>query len=283
MSSIVALGDLHCGHVAGLTPPGSWTGDDRPTLRKLESLMYEKYRGWVEKYKRPEWLFVMGDCTDGKGLRSGGCELLVADLEDQAAMAVKLLRMWEAENIVMVYGTPYHTSSGSGEDIENYIARELGAEIKSHAQVKIDGLVFDLKHKISGSGIPHGKHTSLAKARMHNVDWYLDGEQQALADVFLRGHTHAYVEDQGDFGGHWRGIILPALQAPHTKYGGRQCEGKVAFGLHYMNINGGEFLEWKTETAKLINYRDDLITKETFTTKRMISSLDQPSSLSSML
>jgi len=137
----------------------------------------------------------------------------------------------------MVRGTPYHV--GKDTDWEDLIARNLckagrEATIHDHVWPEVNGCVFDLKHKVGGSSIPHGRGTSISKEKLWNSLWALHGGQQPDANVVLRGHVHYHicVSQAG-----WHAMTMPALQAAGTKYGGRQCSGTVDFGLMEFNIN----------------------------------------------
>lgn len=240
---VLALSDLHCGHRAGLTPPGYWMNDDR--WGPLQRWMW----GWFEQelaaVGRVDLCLVLGDMIDGKGARSGGTELLTSSLLTQAEIATACLKQVKAGAFHCVYGTPYHVSV-DGDDIEKLIAANIGADIGGHEWVEIGGVVFDLKHKIGGSQVPHGRFTSLARDVMWNRIWASE-EAQPLADVLLRGHVHycSQLDSQDCIA-----MTLPALQGPATTYGSRQCSGTVSFGFVEFTIIEGR-VEWKKHLAKL--------------------------------
>ena len=60
---VLVIGDAHCGHTSGLTPP-KWQ------TRDCQSEVWEWYYHLVRTLN-PDVLFVMGDMIDGKGKRSG--------------------------------------------------------------------------------------------------------------------------------------------------------------------------------------------------------------------
>lgn len=253
--TVIALGDLHCGHIAGLTPPYRFSNkQDCPGLHALQYEMWHRYKGMVNKYSSPDLLIVNGDCIDGKASKNGGTELLTSDRFEQCEMAVECLKIWKAKKIILTYGTSYHT--GPEDDFEVEIARQLGAEIHNHAQVKINQTVIDIKHHCGGSAVPYGRHTSPAKEHMWNLLWN-DLEASHKANIILRSHVHFYNYCGGD---NWLAMTLPALQAPsHNKYGGRRCSGIVDWGLVAFNINNNGGYEWQPEIVRLQSARAELI------------------------
>jgi hypothetical protein len=110
--------------------------------------------------------------------------------------------------IVSVYGTPYHTTT-NGDEWENIIAHRAGFDkIGSHEWIDVNGCIFDLKHHIGSSSVPHGRHTQSAKQHLWNLLWAEKG-LQPKANVILRGHVHYH---QYCGGTDWVAITSPALQ-----------------------------------------------------------------------
>lgn len=231
---VVVLSDLHCGSIVGLTPPAWHTGDE------LQRDMWGWYQREMVELGAVDACFVMGDAIDGKGHRSGGVEQITTDLITQTDMATAALRHVQAKNFVLVHGTPYHVGA-DGEDMERLIARELGARIGGHEWVDVNGCVFDLKHKVGGSGVPHGRHTAVARERLWNQLWHMR-ELAPKANVILRGHVH-YHSFCGGPG--WLAMTLPALQGPGSHYGVRQCSGLVDFGFVVFDVAADGSYSWR--------------------------------------
>lgn len=257
MKRVVLMGDLHCGHGAGLTPPAWMVRKKKsPKLFSLECEMWEKYMELVEKYSPVDLVIVNGDLIDGKGNRSGGTELIESDLLKQAEMATEALSPWQTDGYLFTYGTPYHTATDSGEDIEKIVADNLEGSIKSHLFIDVDGFIIDCKHKISSSQIPWGKHTAVSRTRIQNILWNEMDESQPKAKLFVRSHVH-YFNFCG--GTNWLGMTLPALQGPSTKYGARQCEAPVDWGIVVLEIEDGKLQSWQPEIITLSQTRQELI------------------------
>jgi hypothetical protein len=213
----------------------------------------ENWSAWKALLKEHgpfDMAFHLGDAMDGKGRRSGGTELITSDMDEQADMAAEVCHAvrqhgnrgfkWFGVN-----GTPYHTTSDGGEDWDTIMAQRAGFEkFGAHEWIDVNGCIFDLKHKVASSTIPHGKFTSIAKSKLWNTLWR-DGQPQA--NVLLRGHVH-YHTHCGEPG--WIAMTLPALQAAGTKYGSRQCEAIVHWGITVFEVdNKGQF-SWTCDTIQ---------------------------------
>ena len=231
--------DLHCGHRAGLAHPNWHVSGGTPKGKVVRAFQQEMWRKFTAKVKAAGHIDVAvwnGDLIDGRGERSGGTELIETDREEQAMMAARIIEFVGVKKNLITYGTPYH--SGYIEDWENSVAREVGAEIHSHLFLDVNGVMFDFKHKVGASSIPHGRSTPAKRERLWNLIWAEREEDgQPKADVIMRSHVHYY--DASNDAGYYA-CVTPALQAAFTKYGARQCSGTVDFG----------FLTWEITDKK---------------------------------
>ena len=244
MSKIVMLGDLHCGHAAGLTPPDWWV-NDKQNLAAYQRESWARYLDFIKQIGRPDILICNGDAIDGKGQKSQGVELLTPDMEQQALIAAQCLGQWKAKKVIMTYGTPYHT--GTGENFENIAARALDADIANQQFLEIDGVIFSIKHKPAGSSsIPHGRHTGVARDRLWNV-LHADIENQPKADVIIRSHVHYHTFSGGP---DWLAMTLPALQGPKSRYGVRECTGIVDWGIITFQTKKGAY-SWQSHIVRM--------------------------------
>lgn len=239
MKRVVIESDFHCGHVVGLTPPSYQSASG--SLEKFGEMQKAvwKYRSEILKKLQPIHLHIInGDAIDGKGERSGGTELIEPDRTEQCQMAIQAIEAAKAKNIVMTFGTPYHT--GVTEDFERTVADAVGAKIGSHEWIDVNGVIFDCKHKINSSIIPHGRHTAIARDHLWNQLWSID-EGQPLADIIIRSHVH-YCTFNGD--PDYMAITTPGLQGYGSKFGARQCSGRVHIGLISFDINEKGGYSW---------------------------------------
>lgn len=250
---IIVVADPHCGHVSGLTPPpyqyteveGSTTKHNK--WAKLQRELWNQYINILERYKPFDVGFSMGDLIDGKGAKSGGTELITTDRNTQVDMAVNCLQNISdrgADNFkwIGVYGTGYHASGEGGEDWENVIAERCEFEkIGSHESVDVNGCIFDLRHHVGSSSIPHGRFSAPAKERLWNVLWN-ERDLRPKANVILRAHVH-YATFCGEPG--WVAMTLPALQGMGTKFGARRCSGTVHWGVTIFDVNEDSSFQWE--------------------------------------
>ncbi len=258
MKRVIAFSDMHCGGLIGLTPQAHWQGlkkesKDNPDITKhnkfarLQRALWREFDNLLEKLAPYDVGLFCGDAIDGKGSRSGGTELITTDRNEQVDMAkecihhVRLKCKRRSLKLAGVYGTPYHT--GEAEDWEAMLIKDCGFEtFGSHEWPEVNGCVFDIKHKIGSSGIPHGRGTAVLRDMLWNDLWSMS-DQQPRADIVLRGHAHYYMGlDTADK----MGFVLPALCGMGSKFGARACSGIVHWGMMHFDINdAGEVVDWQ--------------------------------------
>lgn len=240
---ILIASDTHCGHRVGLTPESAWDGAGTK-FGDIQRELWAYYTEFVDEHRPYDIMLFNGDAIDGRGERSGGTELLTTNREEQCNIARAVLEYPKAKTIRMTYGTPYHVGR-EGEDWEHVLAAQLGATIEGHGYYAIEGVVFDMKHKIGPSSIPHGRLTALAREILWAQQWHLL-HNLPLPKVLIRSHVHYFeqMHHAGTFG-----IITPSLQGLGSKYGVRECSGTVDFGVCVMDVSEGEITYWKPMLA----------------------------------
>jgi len=251
----IVIGDTHCGHLTGLTPPAYMIKERKGATTKrnkwasLQRELWTAYTALLDRWGPFHFGLFAGDAIDGHGEQSGGSELVTPDIDDQIDMAVECMdqvRLHAARGFkwVSVYGTPYHT--GKAQDHENAVAQKAGVKkIGSHEWIDVNGCVFDLRHKVGPSGVPHSRHTAVARQRLWNVLW-AERELVPKANVVLRAHVH-YHNFCGGPG--WVAMTLPALQGMGTKYGSRQCDGLVDWGAVVFDVDSGGAFDWHSDVV----------------------------------
>jgi hypothetical protein len=173
-----------------------------------------------------------------------GNELYVTDILPAGRQVVYGLQTSSRTYIsdgFLSHNTRYHT--GRDEDFEE----ALKALVKGHAAIHghdfldINGCKLDIKHKVGGSTIPHGRMTAIARARLWNVVWHSEHERQPKADILIRSHVHYF----GYCGGaSWLGMTTPALTY-NSAYGIRDCEGLVDVGLIVFDFAEDGSYSWR--------------------------------------
>jgi len=250
---LLATGDWHSGHQVGLSPPEYHS----PTTSEHKYIKLANVRrdvwNWFDRSLKPyrpiDILILNGDALDGKGERSGGTEQIMSDRNGQCNIGYKAIEFIDPSIIRMTYGTPYHV--GQGEDWEDVLAEKAGAKIGSHEWFEVNGVIIDCKHKIGSSQIPHGRFTPIAREILWNREWAADGSQPK-ADILLRSHVHYFspLEYEGCIG-----MTLPAMQGFGSKFGSRQCSGRVHIGFVIFDIYESGAIKWykviaNTKTTK---------------------------------
>jgi hypothetical protein len=236
---VLITGDWHCGHRGGLTPPAYWEGflnSKDPHLKKtalIQKHIWDFYKEWATKRK---WdvVFHLGDMIDGKGQKSGGNEQITTDRLLQIEMAVEAAQLTRAKKFRIVRGTKFHV--GDSENFEDAIAKRIGAEIKNHGFWSVEGVGFDLKHKVGGSTVPHGGATPLLKSKLWSILWAERGIYPK-AQLLGRGHVHSYLMTQDM---RYLDFTAPCLQWG-SEYGEQQCEKTIDLGIIEMVCNKGAF------------------------------------------
>jgi len=240
---------MHCGSIVGLCPPG-W-GDDR--MAAARRALWSWYKREISVVGRITHLFVLGDCIDGRQEKDGSTGLLAVRRDDQCDMAVECLRQWGKPKTYMVFGTQYHT--GAKEDWERQIASQIGAEIDDRMWVSVNGVVFDLRHHIGSSSLPHTRGTALSRERLLNQLWSDRADGQPRADVILRGHTHYHA---GTFERGRVAMTVPCLQLASGRYGMRKCSGLIDIGFVIFEIGDKGGYTWHAHIAELPELRAQL-------------------------
>ena len=238
---MVVVSDFHAGHEYGLCPPCSHRRAASSKTGEFEESLWLFYAKAIDQLKPIDILLVNGDCIEGKGESSGGVELLTTDRHDQAEIAAEAIRYTEAEAVRIMYGTRRHV--GKEEDFESVIIDKLkskNAKIQGHGFFDVNGRKVDVKHKVSGSTIPHGRMTPLAKAVLWNKQWSSEG-RQPKGEIFIRSHVH-YFAYCGGIG--WIAMSTPALTY-NSHFGVRECEGLVDVGIVAFDFNEkGDYTWW---------------------------------------
>ena len=243
---MVVAADLHCGHEYAITPPS----DQRPPETKtgrFERALWDFYTTAIDALKPIDILVIPGDCLEGKGERSGGVELLTSDRNRQAEMAAKVIDYAEAEKVRIFRGTRAHV--GKDEDWEDTIVKKSACKdiaIGDHDWLSCNGQVIDIRHKVGGSTVPHGRHTPIARERLWNLIWNSEDGRQPKASILLRAHVHYF-----SFCGaaNWLGVTCPAL-CYNSSFGKRECSGIVDVGFLVFDFEPNGEYSWRPILAK---------------------------------
>ncbi len=243
---LVIIADLHSGHRTGLTHPDHDT-EKKGAEKRFAEVRARLWAFYAERMKvlQPiDCLVVNGDAIDGKGERSGGTELIEADRGAQVEMAAAAILEAKARKVYVLSGTPYHV--GKEDDFEAVLAHQVHAShYGAHDWLDCAGTIFDFKHKVNSSVIPHGRFTAPQRAALWNALWAERGIQPR-SDVLIRSHVH-YFTHSGD--GRRLVMTTPALQA-WTKFGSKECEGTNDIGFLSFDCDNGGYT-WKHHALEM--------------------------------
>ena len=138
MKRVVVISDLHCGHIVGLTPP-DWDSKAEETgaeylakAWKQRRHIWDFYATTIKKLQPIHTLIVNGDAIDDSGEKVAGRELKIPDKNEQVRCAADCIRLARAKNILMVYGTGYHT--GKDVDFDRMMAFVLNETFSGEAK-----------------------------------------------------------------------------------------------------------------------------------------------------
>jgi len=240
MKRIGVFADFHCGHKNGLTPPDFWGGG-----KKIKNNLSERWMWFVRSLKDEgpfDAAIVLGDMVDGPGVKNGAETII--NLNQQAAAAAEIIKTIGAKKNFLVYGTPVHTITGGGFEIEKAVADILGVEIHGQIWINVDGFILDCRHHPAGSSQVYPGNP-LQKERESNVRW-AEENVQPKAHIILRGHVHKSFQIGEP--GVWQGIACPALQDFGCVYG-RRLSNVVHLGWGTLDTQKGVWPVWKTYMA----------------------------------
>jgi hypothetical protein len=243
---ILTIADLHCGNVAGLTPP-KWNQQSEVNYKQYvyRRSLWEWYQAKIKELQPIDICVVNGDCIDGKGPKNGGTEILYQQIPTQIEMAEACIEIADAKQYRFTHGTGYHT--GQDSDYEMQIAQYFGAPIEDIATVEANGLKLRFRHHIGGSQVPHGRATAILRQQLWDILWSVDGEY-SHADVLIFSHVHYFTMVGNRYG---TAFTTPALQGlGGSQLGSRRMGGVVDYGLMCFDVEGKDDWTWKVHLLK---------------------------------
>jgi predicted phosphodiesterase len=248
---IVFSGDWHCGARTGLAPP-DWEWQENNGVRgpwaKAQGKVWDWFEGEIKSLGTIDYLVTTGDIVEGGGEKNCGAELSIPNLDEQAECAADVIRFIKPKVCRIIRGTRYHT--GKVRILEDTVAQLVGAPQPTwREKFSIGGKVFNVRHKMSKSNLPHTRFTPLARAAMWDL-WESARCDDEAADVIIRGHTHQFLYLGYD------GVLAincPSLQLPRTDFGEADCEGELSMGFLSFKIGEGG-MAWHAHLLPVESY-----------------------------
>ena len=247
---IIFIGDTHCGSLTGLTlPHWRYGGNDHHLLQvEMAEWLGRKLKG--EKY---DHCVLMGDLVDGSGVKNGA-ESITTDMGIQLEMAAAVVGLIDAREFHLIAGTPIHTITRDGVDIEAILARKIGATFQDHLFLDINGIVFDCKHHIGQSNVPKRSTNAMRNEILWNMI-HTDSGGQPRSSVFIRSHVHHY-KFYGD--SDHLAITMPCLQGGGSRYG-RRFPTRLDIGFVEFEIDDKGGYSWRPKITRLESAKSRLV------------------------
>jgi hypothetical protein len=190
----ICLFDLHIGSNYAICPPGFKVESDDETRElvpyprqlKLWNIWSGELAKMVKDF-RPDTVFLGGDTTHGVNWHEYGRDRLTPNLNEQADIAVRVLREIVAPDMTAVWirGSGYHTSLDTW--LEGEIARQVARSVVPGGSYGLFGFgrhnLF-VTHQLSGS-TPNAWRMQLRDARAGQALEHLD-----RVDAVIAGHFH---------------------------------------------------------------------------------------------
>lgn len=225
---LLAIGDLHCGSLWGLTPPG-YRREDAPWADTL----WRYYCEALADNGPYDAVIANGDLIDGPGRKETDGHL-TTDIGKQTRMAVTALQQTGCDRMYIIRGTGYHTDHGGA--LEDYVADAIGAQVSDELRLEVYGRKLHVRHVVGRSDTPYGQQTQLAKEQVNDIlrgvfDEYED------ADVIIRSHVHYCVRSGVADGA--RGIVREAITLPALQLrgpGGTAFTRRLRTWLYHVGI-----------------------------------------------
>jgi hypothetical protein len=188
IEDLVIFNDLHSGSSLSACPD-NWRLLNGATYRPNDvQLKLDGYlRDCVREFHRPKWLLVDGDAMDGTGRIDSARDIAFTNPSDQLRLARHYIELWDAENILIAYGSRYH-SDREGVRMERLLAEQVHA--KDYGMVlrpTLNGVRCSFAHEIgvSSSGWQHQTTAPSIQLILNR----LQREEQS-ANLLVRAHRH---------------------------------------------------------------------------------------------
>ena len=229
--NVIFISDMHVGSSVALAPRHPYNSENDTEIKpnRIMTKMHDIWDYCLDNVsKRPNVMAMLGEPMDGDNVKQTGQQSWTTNFIDQVQASSELLKMWKAENIIMVRGSGYHVQRGA-TNYEEVVARNIGAkryraytpdDVKGvnerdtasitdyFADFRLGGKVFNIAHHIGFSKNEMYRTTGMAREL---VTMKLSGGLYNKADIVARGHVHYHVRVSFP---HTTGFTNPAWKLP---------------------------------------------------------------------
>ena len=98
---VVIASDPHCGHRVGLTMPKYQSAICGEKYLKIQIECWNYVRNKINALRPIDILILNGDCIDGRGIKSGGTELICTSVLKQADMCIDFIKFVKAKKVII--------------------------------------------------------------------------------------------------------------------------------------------------------------------------------------
>ena len=225
-----------------LAPPNPYLSDGDIEIKpnKVMRTFYEIWEKCIDKVgRKPDVMAILGEPMDGDNFKQLGQQSWTTNFNDQVNASTQLLKMWDAQAMVMVRGSGYHVHRGA-TNYEEMVARKLGVKryrawnpesitiekdkdknkqptiddvaalTDYFANFRVNGKIFNIAHHIGFSKNEMYRTTAMAREL---VTMKLSEDLYPKSDVVARGHVHYHVRVGFT---HTQGFTCPAWKLPDS-------------------------------------------------------------------
>jgi len=190
---ILICSDLQVGSQYAVKPRNFVDCHGKPeALNPIQEQITAKWEQMAKKEGAVDYFIINGESVDGKQPANKGKELWTADMGDQIAAAVQLVKQVKYRHLIVTYGTPYHTDENLNAD--QVFAEKIGAE-KHGWEVsfkpKDSDSIFHISHSIGVSTSAwQYRTTGVAKELVAAL---LNEKELYNYSGIIRSHAHYFV------------------------------------------------------------------------------------------
>ncbi|MGH9404389.1 MAG: metallophosphoesterase [Terriglobia bacterium] len=206
MTKVLVVGDLHCGSIYGLLPPGFERVDGGGRLTYARQQVWQSWLDMRQATKGADVVIVNGDLIDGKQEAQRQTEMNLATVEEQvdaATICLQQLKPKKEAKWYFIQGTEYHDQKGcpTVEQIAQRFNGETplpknnqGAGLYSWEVIDLEvekGVVLNVQH---GTGVGQGFYRATPYDR-EAIFSALAGKDGVVpkADCVIRSHAHFFI------------------------------------------------------------------------------------------
>jgi len=178
---LLMVSDIHGGHNSSISHPDYG-------LNARQEKLYSIWLSMCRKVGHVDAVVVCGDSTEGPNRKNNGLGCWTTDALEQVDVAVKLLKMIDADCYYTLMGSHYHIMSGNVNS-DQLVARFLNGVYEPDHVIRLNKRRIHAAHKTSvGKG--EDRKTNVAGRQIGTM--LMNQGANGVFDLEVRGHTHYF-------------------------------------------------------------------------------------------